>query len=187
MAKKAYAKTLKEGMPKKLIIDYTQPKFKDPKKVWSLGVLDTKDLSEEVKERLRALQPGDEVCVHSRKNEAGFNELVDVTDKADAEFKPAKGGGGGWKKGGNVGAGNKFDGDGAQVGNALTNAAALLPAGSSAEQLEAMAWDVIQAGERLKKRLVNLREGKEEKPPEPKAKPEAMLDYLPFEDDDVSF
>ena len=82
-----------------------------------------------------------------------MTDKSDVPQKKKTEYK--KKDSGGWKK------------IGAQVGNALTNAATLLPEGSSASDLEAMAWDIIQVGERLKTKLKDFRD-------KPKAAPKPV-------------
>ena len=157
LVKKPYKKIIKEGMTPKVTIDYTSPGYQDPNKIFSVGIFEDK-IEGDKANRLRSFNVGDEFCLHTEKNQKGYNELVDMTDKSDVPQKKKteyrKKDSGGWKKGG-----AKGNDDGAQVGNALTNAATLLPEGSSAADLESMAWDIIQVGERLKTKLKDFRAG----------------------------
>ncbi len=103
----------------KINISYTQPKYQDPAKVWLMGILE-KDITEKLMDKILNLSAGEEVCVHTTKNAAGFSELVDITDAKDAEYKPA--GGKPFTKGGYP----PKDDTGIAVGAAWTNAIELL-------------------------------------------------------------
>ncbi len=154
-----YATELSPGKPKLVRIDYTQPGYQDPSKVWRMGMFDDK-MSPEVRARLKALSVGDEVCIHTCKN-GKFSELVDVTYKSDI---PQKSSGGGYQKKGGWTGKPKGNDDGAQVGNALTNAATLLPEGSSSGDLAKMAWEIILVGEVLKIQLKDYRDNPQRVP-----------------------
>lgn len=115
-------KVISAGKPSKIMIKYTQPNYQDPKKVWEVGVFEDK-ISEELLEKIADLSSGEEVCVHTVKNEKGYADLHDISDAKDA---PSKGSGGktAYKKGAYSG-GNNYtprDDTGIAVGAAWTNA-----------------------------------------------------------------
>lgn len=103
-------------------VHYTDPTYQDPTKVFSVGKPE-KDISEALLEKIVALNADEEVCIHTEKDEKGFNVLMDITDKKDAakptQGKPAykKFGGGGFQP---------KDDTGIAVGAAYTNAIEIL-------------------------------------------------------------
>lgn len=103
-------------------VHYTDPTYQDPTKVFSVGKPE-KDITEELLEKIVALNTDEEVCIHTEKDEKGFNVLVDITDKKDAakaaQGKPAykKPYGGGFQP---------KDDTGIAVGAAYTNAIEIL-------------------------------------------------------------
>lgn len=131
-----------------IVVSYTQPKYRDPKKRWDMGIPINK-ISDELLEKIANASSGEEYCMHTVKNEKGFSELVDITDAKDAQMEKKAWGGGGGKA--------PYDGDGAQIGNALNNAAIILGVGKSVAELKTTAWEIIIVGEELKKDLAALR------------------------------
>ncbi len=143
------------GKPVKINIKYTQPTYQDPKKVWTVGIFEDK-ISEALLEKIVGLSSGEEICVHTQKNDRGYSELVDITDKSQVPQKKSPSS---YTKGGGYNNSNNSQGDGAQIGNALNNAAAILGTGHTVAELETTAWEIIEAGERLKAKLESKRKG----------------------------
>jgi hypothetical protein len=81
-------KVISKGRPNKIVIKYTQPKYQDPSKVWEVGEFEDK-ISDALLAKIVSLSSGEEVCIHTAKNEKGFSDLVDITDAKDV---PTKGG-----------------------------------------------------------------------------------------------
>lgn len=134
----------------KYIISYKQPNSADPSKVWKHQAVEA-DLTDESVNLLIDLSSGERLCVHQDKDEKGYPIIVDLTDAKDAPEK--KEGGKTWQKGGGSGDG----GVGAQVGNAINNAALVLGPGKTVSELESTAWEIIEVGERLKAKLLAKR------------------------------
>jgi len=104
-------------------ISYTQPRYQDPLKVWVVGKPE-KDMSEELLEKIAGLKDGEEICVHTEKNEKGYNELVNITDKSDVPAAVV--GKSAYKKHWAGGSSYVKDETGIAVGAAYTNALEVL-------------------------------------------------------------
>lgn len=160
-------KVITPGRPSKIMIKYTQPNYQDPKKVWEVGVFEDK-ISEELLEKIVSLSSGEEVCVHTVKNEKGYADLSDITDAKDA---PARNTGGKsqYKKGG----GNypPKDDSGIAVGAAWTNAIEIIKGNLDVEDVAELAQAILDLKLKQEERLRASKKAKEEtKTPEPEKK-----------------
>lgn len=152
-------KVIAKGRPCKIMIKYTQPNYQDISKVWEVGVFEDQ-ASEELLEKIASLSSGELICVHTKKNEKGYSDLHDITDAGDAPGV-ATATKSRYKSNNSSYVKPSDQGDGAQVGNALTNAVGILGPGHTVEELESTAWEIILAGERLKLKLQAKRTAKE--------------------------
>jgi hypothetical protein len=107
----------------KIVIKYTSPNYQDPKKEWTVGKFED-ELEPAIFDRVIGLTIGQTFCLHTQKNDAGFNELVDVTDAKDAPAKTSSS----WK-----GKSKEYDDTGVSVGAAWGNAVQLITASKGYE------------------------------------------------------
>ncbi len=168
-------KVISSGKPSKIIIKYTQPNYSDPKKVWEHGEFEDK-ISEELLEKIADLSSGEEICVHTCKNDKGYGVLVNITEAKDA---PQKYGNGktAYKNGGYA----PKDETGIAVGAAWTNAIQLwgtIPESDTSvtdeylQQVSDVAWKILmhKVAQETKLRAYKLAKGEvtakkeEEKP-----------------------
>lgn len=158
-------KVISAGKPSKIMIKYTQPNYQDPKKEWSVGIFEDK-ISEELLEKIVGLSSGEEICVHTVKNENGYADLKDITDAKDAPEK-SKGGKTAYKKGGNYA---PRDDSGIAVGAAWTNAIEILKAELDVDEVAALVGVILKSKLAQEERLKASKRAKEETKAEPEKK-----------------
>lgn len=136
-------KEISPGKPKKIMIKYTQPNYQDPKKTWEVGVFENK-VSDELLEKIVNLSSGEEVCVHTVKNEKGYSDLHDISEAKNAPTKQY-GGKTSYKNAGSNG--NNYtprDDTGIAVGAAWTNAIEILKAGLVVDEVAKLADAILK-------------------------------------------
>lgn len=161
-------KEISAGKPKKVMIKYTQPNYQDPKKVWEVGVFEDK-ISDELLEKIVSLSSGEEICVHTIKNDRGYADLHDITDAKDAPQKSAGG-----KTKGKGGSYPPRDETGVAVGAAWTNAIELLKAGLDLDEVAELAEKILALKQDQEAKARAAKKAKEEVKEKTEAQPSKL-------------
>ncbi len=109
----------------------------------------------DLKEGLNQLKPGMIVKIDKADNGKGYKELSKIVFEEATIGSPVLNSNAHIKTSAALSTNTSFDGTGAQVGNAITNACSTLKEGSTMKDIENRVWEIILLGERTKKRIQN--------------------------------